>query len=86
MTYQYALCIILELVFPEFTLLRKNHPEAVVYNQSSNELLEHAISSEQGLHPPPLHSIKDGKPLPLMPRRGEVHGICAGKPIPLSFS
>lgn len=60
-------------------LLRKNHPHTVVYNQSSNELLEHAIQDAHGEDPPPLRRIGDKTSLPAMPKPGEVDGICAGK-------
>lgn len=55
-----------------------NHPETTVYNQCSNLLLDHAIASYEGKNPPPLLSIRDKKPLPPMPRPGEVDFIYGG--------
>ncbi|KAI0333620.1 S-adenosyl-L-methionine-dependent methyltransferase [Cubamyces sp. BRFM 1775] len=61
---------------------RANHPHAVVYNQCTNKLLEHAIQTAKGLSPKPLRSLDEMscKDLPPMPQPGDVEFICGGPP------
>ncbi|KAI0723866.1 S-adenosyl-L-methionine-dependent methyltransferase [Cerioporus squamosus] len=59
-----------------------NHPGAVMFNQSSNCLLEHAIKMAEGRSPCALYSIGGAKAeeLPSLPQRGEVDFIYGGPP------
>ena len=57
---------------------RANHPHAVVYNESSNLLLQQAIDTAEGRNPPPLMG-KGGDQLPPMPQKGEVDFIFGGQ-------
>ncbi|KAI8989795.1 S-adenosyl-L-methionine-dependent methyltransferase [Trametes punicea] len=61
---------------------RANHPHAIVYNQCSNKLLEHAIHTAKGLSPKPLRSLDGAEcmELPPMPQPGEVDFIYGGPP------
>lgn len=63
------------------TFLRANHPHAIVYNQSVNACLQHAIDTYQSRKPAPLHSLnsKMSTALPPMPKPGEVDIIYGGK-------
>ncbi|KAJ2617877.1 hypothetical protein H4S08_000112 [Coemansia sp. RSA 1365] len=58
----------------------KNHPDAQVYNQCSNLLLESAIKTYHGAPTQPLINKFDGKELPPMPRPGDVDFIYCGPP------
>ncbi|KAJ2084197.1 hypothetical protein H4R24_000270 [Coemansia sp. RSA 988] len=58
----------------------KNHPDAQVYNQCSNLLLESAIKAYHGAPTQPLINKFDGKELPPMPRPGDVDFIYCGPP------
>ncbi|KAJ2806226.1 hypothetical protein H4R20_001770, partial [Coemansia guatemalensis] len=58
----------------------KNHPDAQVYNQCSNLLLESAIKAYHGATTQPLINKFDGKELPPMPRPGDVDFIYCGPP------
>ncbi|KNZ78480.1 DNA (cytosine-5)-methyltransferase 1B [Termitomyces sp. J132] len=59
----------------------KNHPNATVYCQDSNKLLQQAYETGKGETPEPLLSGMDGKTrLPPMPRRGDVDMISGGPP------
>ncbi|KAJ2714751.1 hypothetical protein H4R19_001565, partial [Coemansia spiralis] len=49
----------------------QNHPEAQVYNQCSNLLLESAIKAHHGVAAEPLVNKFDGKQLPPMPQPGD---------------
>ncbi|KAI0647432.1 S-adenosyl-L-methionine-dependent methyltransferase [Trametes meyenii] len=59
-----------------------NHPSAIVYNQCSNKLLDHAIQTYKGFPPKPLQSLNSASPskLPPMPQPGEVDFIFGGPP------
>jgi DNA (cytosine-5)-methyltransferase 1 len=58
---------------------RFNKKHTKVYNQDCNLLLEHAIETYNGENSPPLQSLDGKKPLPPLPRPGEVDLICGGK-------
>ena len=60
---------------------RANHRHAVVYNQCTNKLLEHAIQTAKGLSPRPLRSLDEVscEDLPPMPQPGDVEFICGGE-------
>ncbi|KAJ2279034.1 hypothetical protein J3F81_000148 [Coemansia sp. RSA 371] len=58
----------------------KNHPEAQVYNQCSNLLLDWAIKAHHGVPARPLINKFDGKELPPMPQPGDVDFIYCGPP------
>ncbi|KAJ1817653.1 hypothetical protein LPJ75_001659, partial [Coemansia sp. RSA 2598] len=58
----------------------KNHPEAQVYNQCSNLLLDSAIKAHQGIPTKPLKNKFDQKELPPMPQPGDVDFIYCGPP------
>ena len=62
---------------------RANHPNAVVYCQSTNGMLRHAIDTANGLSPPPLTSNENMTALPPMPQRGEVDFIFGGEVVDL---
>lgn len=65
---------------PDLDLMfRANHPETVVYCQSSNALLKHAIDTAEGRSSSPLRCSNDDEVLPPMPQRGEVDFIYGGK-------
>ncbi|KAI0672839.1 S-adenosyl-L-methionine-dependent methyltransferase [Trametes maxima] len=59
-----------------------NHPTAIVYNQCSNKLLNHAIQTHKGFPPEPLQSLDStaSSTLPPMPQPGEVDFIFGGPP------
>ncbi|KAI9446182.1 S-adenosyl-L-methionine-dependent methyltransferase [Lactarius indigo] len=57
-----------------------NKQHAKVYNQDCNVLLEHAIETDNGKKLAPLQSLDDGRPLPPLPKPGEVDLICGGPP------
>ncbi|KAH7909914.1 S-adenosyl-L-methionine-dependent methyltransferase [Hygrophoropsis aurantiaca] len=57
-----------------------NHPGTIVYNQCTNELLQHAIDTRDGKHPPALRSVDGKTKLPPMPKPGEVDFIYGGPP------
>ena len=58
---------------------------AEVYNQDCNALLEHAVQFHNGQYHnrkndlPAVRSLGDRKPLPPLPKPGEVDLICGGK-------
>ncbi|KAI9459440.1 S-adenosyl-L-methionine-dependent methyltransferase [Lactarius psammicola] len=56
-----------------------NKRHANVYNQDCNILLEHAIETDNGKKLAPLRSLDDGRPLPPLPKPGEVDLICGGQ-------
>ncbi|KAJ2653888.1 hypothetical protein IWW40_000172 [Coemansia sp. RSA 1250] len=58
----------------------KNHPDAQVYNQCSNLLLDWAIKVHNGVPAQPLINKFDGKTLPPMPQPGDVDFIYCGPP------
>ncbi|KAJ2880862.1 hypothetical protein FB639_002739 [Coemansia asiatica] len=58
----------------------KNHPEAQVYNQCSNLLLDSAIKAHQGIATKPLINKFNQKELPPMPQPGDVDFIYCGPP------
>ncbi|KAJ2006900.1 hypothetical protein GGI04_001720 [Coemansia thaxteri] len=58
----------------------KNHPDAQVYNQCSNLLLDSAIRTHRGETIKPLVNQFDGKQLPPMPQPGDVDFIYCGPP------
>lgn len=61
------------------TILRGKHPNAIVYNQCLNLVLEEAVKATKTRnYRPHLESIADDEPLPPFPRRGEVDLILAG--------
>ncbi|KAI0077119.1 S-adenosyl-L-methionine-dependent methyltransferase [Panus rudis PR-1116 ss-1] len=59
-----------------------NHPDCIVYNHSSNTLLQHTISTFKGEQPQPLTSLHQTRKdnLPSMPVPGEVDFIYGGPP------
>ncbi|KAI0748472.1 S-adenosyl-L-methionine-dependent methyltransferase [Daedaleopsis nitida] len=57
-----------------------NHPNCVVYNESSNCLLEHAVDASEGRNPNPLKCKGKDRQLPHMPQRGDVDFIYGGPP------
>lgn len=57
---------------------RANHPNAVVYNESSNCLLQHAIDAAEGRNPTPLRGKGNNEELPPMPQKGDVEFIYGG--------
>ncbi|KAI0362522.1 S-adenosyl-L-methionine-dependent methyltransferase [Trametes cingulata] len=61
---------------------KANHPDATVYNQCTNKLLEHAIQVCRGACVKPLRSLDEDacKELPNMPEPGEVDFIYGGPP------
>ncbi|KAI9065405.1 S-adenosyl-L-methionine-dependent methyltransferase [Trametes sanguinea] len=61
---------------------RANHPDAIVYNQCSNKLLEHVIQEVHGHSPGPLKSLDKAEcgHLPSLPLPGEVDFIYGGPP------
>ncbi|KAF8559697.1 S-adenosyl-L-methionine-dependent methyltransferase [Imleria badia] len=59
---------------------QRNHPETIVYNQCTNLCLQHAIDTQDNKKPKPLLSLDDKKPLPPMPKRGDVDFIYGGPP------
>ena len=59
--------------------IRANKKHAKVYNQDCNALLEHAIQFYNRKDVPALRSLDDGKPLPPLPKPGEVDLICGGE-------
>lgn len=59
-------------------LCRRNHPETTVYNQCTNLCLQHAIDTLENKKPKPLLSLDDKKPLPPMPKPGDVDFIYGG--------
>lgn len=58
---------------------RYNKQHVNVYNQDCNLLLKHAIETDNGKKLPPLLGLDDEKPLPPLPKPGEVDLICGGK-------
>ena len=59
---------------------RANHPHAIVYNQSVNACLKHAILTSEGKNPPLLLSRgRYPKQLPPMPKPGEVDFVYGGR-------
>ncbi|KAG2029571.1 S-adenosyl-L-methionine-dependent methyltransferase, partial [Suillus americanus] len=56
---------------------KKNHPNVAVYNQCPHLCLQHAIDVAERTNPAPLQSLGDKKPLPLMPKPGEIDVIYA---------
>ncbi|KAJ2788061.1 hypothetical protein GGI15_000236 [Coemansia interrupta] len=58
----------------------KNHPEAQVYNQCSNLLLDSAIKNNAGIPTKPLINKFNQKELPPMPQPGDVDFIYCGPP------
>ncbi|KAF8447830.1 hypothetical protein L210DRAFT_978503 [Boletus edulis BED1] len=58
---------------------RRNHPETIVYNQCTNLCLQHAIDTLENKNPKPLLSLDDKKPLPPMPKPGDVDFIYGEK-------
>lgn len=59
-------------------LCRRNHPKTIVYNQCTNLCLQHAIDTLENKKPKPLLSLDDKKPLPPMPKPGDVDFIYGG--------
>ena len=59
-------------------LCRRNHPETIVYNQCTNLCLQHAIDTLENKKPKPLLSLDDKKPLPPMPKPGDVDFVYGG--------
>ncbi|KAJ2892513.1 hypothetical protein IWW38_003196, partial [Coemansia aciculifera] len=57
-----------------------NHPDAQVYNECSNLLLDSAIKAHRGETVKPLVNKFDGKQLPPMPQPGDVDFIYCGPP------
>ncbi|KAJ2737065.1 hypothetical protein IW152_000328 [Coemansia sp. BCRC 34962] len=57
-----------------------NHPDAQVYNECSNLLLDSAIRAHRGESVKPLTNKFDGKELPPMPQPGDVDFIYCGPP------
>lgn len=66
-------------------LHRRNHPETTVYNQCTNLCLQHAIDTQDKKKPKPLLSLDDKKPLPPMPKPGDVDFIYGGSCLWLSL-
>ncbi|KAF9246401.1 hypothetical protein BU15DRAFT_70495 [Melanogaster broomeanus] len=59
---------------------QRNHPNSIVYNQCTNLCLQHAIDTLEHKNPKPLLSLDSNKPLPPMPKQGEVDFIYGGPP------
>ncbi|KIJ10522.1 cytosine-5--methyltransferase [Paxillus involutus ATCC 200175] len=59
---------------------QRNHPGTIVYNQCTNLCLHHAIDTLENKHPKPLLSLDNKKPLPPMPKQGDVDFIYGGPP------
>ncbi|KZV73358.1 S-adenosyl-L-methionine-dependent methyltransferase [Peniophora sp. CONT] len=61
--------------------LGANHPDAIIYNQDCNKVLQHNLDLLEGKEPEPLRSLgKDQAELPPLPKRGEVDIIFGGPP------
>ncbi|VDC06694.1 unnamed protein product [Peniophora sp. CBMAI 1063] len=59
--------------------LGANHPDAVIFNQDCNKVLQYNIDFLDGCNPDPLLD-SDGNELPPLPGRGEVDIIFGGPP------
>lgn len=64
-----------------YPLPSENHPDAIVYCQCSNSLLQHAVETFKGKEPAPLYAEVGGTKtmLPPMPLPGQVEFIYGGR-------
>ncbi|KDQ19575.1 hypothetical protein BOTBODRAFT_143057 [Botryobasidium botryosum FD-172 SS1] len=60
---------------------QENHPDAAVYNQCANVLLQHIVEGATGSHEQ-LHALGTGESLPPLPKPGDCNLIVAGPPCP----
>jgi hypothetical protein len=75
-TYEYVLLPAQRVLTKQFW--RHNHPETIVYNVDASGALQNAIDQQLGKTTNPLVNIRDGSPLPPMPKRGDVDFIFGG--------
>ncbi|KAL5350845.1 hypothetical protein ACLOAV_004416 [Pseudogymnoascus australis] len=59
--------------------LKKNFPHMKVYNENANTLLQRAIQEERGTTTGVMKDLQ-GKPMPPMPKRGEIDFLYGGPP------
>ncbi|KFY81710.1 hypothetical protein V500_11158 [Pseudogymnoascus sp. VKM F-4518 (FW-2643)] len=59
--------------------LKRNFPHMKVYNENANTLLQRAIQEERGTATGVMKDLQ-GKPMPPMPKRGEIDFLYGGPP------